>query len=328
MNLHARQRISLRWRPALLLLSFALLICTRTNAQGCNCGEKTTCPRDIWMIETQDICTCDCDISKLKFKRLINDCEWVAETQESFLATLDPSKPINFQLPGYLTTHKIAVEHIWKIQNALDKQAACRGMGCANIRLVMWKWPAEKDQIGLARDLHEKAARAHFEGMLVAKLLAKFPKEMRVHFVAYSFGARIATSAAHHLVAEEASIAPAPGAAPLQHLRLRAVLIASAVDAQWLEYCQPHGNALARFEKVLIFTNCKDRLLRRYRIVNRNRFSPALGLVGLLMPSAEAAANVTQWEVSHIVGRHHDWYYYIDAPQLMSAIAESVFFLN
>ena len=155
---------------ALLLLFVALPSGQRAFAQ-CACGEKQTCARDIWMIDTRGVCECDCDLAKAKFWRLEGGCKWVAESEESFLTTLDPTKPLSFQLPGYWTSEKIAVEHIWKLQGALESQAECRGLGCANLRLVMWLWPAEKDQIGLGRDLREKAARADFEGILVAKLL-------------------------------------------------------------------------------------------------------------------------------------------------------------
>lgn len=290
-------------------------------AQCATCGDAQKCPRDIWMIDTRAICDCECDLTNAKFWRLEGDCKWVAESEASFLATLDSSKPINFQLPGYWTSEKLAVDHIWKIQHELEAQAKCRGLGCANVRIVMWLWPAEKDQPSFIRDLRKKADRAHFEGTLVATLLRKLPNEMRVNFVAYSFGARVATSAAHHL-AMGTEETPAPT------FRLTGVFIASAVDAEWLEHCQPHQYALQRFERLLIFTNCKDRLLRRYRIVNRDRSSPALGLVGLLVPNAENAANVTQWEVSHLIGRAHNWYRYVESPEIMSAIAEYVLYLH
>jgi pimeloyl-ACP methyl ester carboxylesterase len=285
------------------------------------CADPSECPRDIWMIDTRCISDCECDLSKAKFWRLEGGSHWLPESEESFLKTLDPSKPINFQLPGYWTSEKLAVEHIWKIQHELESQAKCRGLGCANLRVVMWLWPAEKDQLSFIRDLRDKAARAHFEGTLVAKLLRKLPNEMRVNFVAYSYGARVATSAAHELAIGSAE-SPAPT------FRLTGVFIASAVDAEWLEQCQPHQYALGRFERLLIFTNHKDRLLKRYRIVNRDRSSPALGLVGLLLPNAESAANVTQWEVSHIVRRAHNWYRYIESPEIMSAIAEYVLYLH
>lgn len=304
-------------QPARALLSLlALCVWLVTSASGQDCP----CPRDLWLIDTREICDCECDLAKAKFYRQCDDCKWAPESLETFLATLNPEKPLTFQIPGYWTSAEDAPGHQCRLQQRLNEQTQCRGLGCPDLRHVMWLWPADNEGVLIGRDLRKKAARAHFEGILLAKMLAKLPVESRVTLVGYSFGARVATSAAHHLVAEEKAGEPS--------IHLRGVLVASAVDAQWLEACEPHSCALKRFEKVLLFTNCKDRLLRRYRIVNRDRNSPALGLVGLLLPSADNSPHVTQWEVSHIVGRAHDWKRYIDAPQLMSAIADEMLFLK
>lgn len=308
------KRMGPRWRAYLPFL--AVLTWLVSSARGQDC----TCPRDLWLIDTRAICDCECDLAKAKFYRQSDDCKWAPDTLETFLATLDPKKLLTFQIPGYWTSAEDAPEHQCRLHQRLSEQAECRELGCPDIRHVMWLWPADNEGILIGSDLREKAARAHFEGMLLAKMLAKLPAESRVTLVGYSFGARVATSAAHHLVAEEKAGEPS--------IHLRGVLIASAVDARWLDGCQSHSCALRRFEKVLLFTNCKDRLLRRYRIVNRDRNSPALGLVGLLLPSAENSPHVVQWEVSHIVGRAHDWKKYVDAPELMSAITDYVLFLN
>lgn len=306
-----------------LLLSVLTTIClpTLVAAQCSNACVANECPRDIWLIDTRDIGECDCDLAKAKFWRLEGNCNWIAETETSFLSTLEPSSTINLQLPGYLTSEKLSIEHLWKMRFKVEEQAKCRGLGCPDYRSVMWLWPSTKNQFGIVRDTREKAERANFEGILLAKFLAKFPGEIQVNLVGYSLGARIATSAAHHL-------ALGGPLTPTSKVRLTAVLIAAAVDAEWLDQCQPHSLALQRFERALIFTNCKDRLLLRYRFINRNRNSPALGLAGLLMPNSEGAAHVTQWEVHHFVGRHHNWLRYIETPEIMSAIAEYALFLH
>ncbi len=291
------------------------------TAQCTSCGDANQCQRDLWLIDTRGICEGECDLSKAKFWRLEGDCKWIAETEASFLSTLDPVKSINLQLPGYLTSEKLSVDHLWKLRLQVEAQSKCRGLGCPQHRSVMWLWPSQLDQIGIVRDTREKAERANFEGILLANFLAKFPAEMRVNLVGYSLGARIATGAAHHLAMGIAGTPPST-------IRLTAVLIAAAVDAEWLEQCQPHGLALQRFERVLIFTNCKDRMLLRYRFINRNRNSPALGLAGLLMPNAETAANVKQWEVHQLVGRKHNWVRYIETPEIMTEIAEYALFLH
>lgn len=320
------------WKEAISGLLVAMVVAfplsfSRALSQEAATKESIACKRDLWIIDTHAVCDDDCNAGKARYFRLDDGCKWVQESEEVFLKTLDPAQTLNIILPGYSTTMKWVVQHLWGLHHQLVKQAKCRGMACPPTRLVIVGWPSEIDHVPILRDAREKARRADLEGYWLAQLLAKLPKDYRVNLVGYSFGSRIATAAAHHLAGGERC--NCPSAASPDSPRLTATLMASAVDADWLADCQPHSLALGRLERVLLLNNCADPVLRRfYRILTKPERSEALGSVGLLLPEAQFADHVRQWEVSGILGRTHDWRRYIESPEIMWAIAEFAFFIQ
>jgi hypothetical protein len=308
-----------------LIISFALpgdnLI-----GQDTQCAATRVCARDIWLIDTRCLGDCECDIGKARFLRLDEKGQWVTESKDTFLSSLDPADPVNFWLPGYRTNEKFTVEHGWALYRRLERQAKCGGLECAPMRFVMWSWPSEKTTLGFVRDAKQKAERADREGLWVAMLIAQLPKEAKVNLIGYSLGARIATATAHYLAG--GFDGSCPFEASPESPRLSGALVASAVDATWLNQCQPHGLAVQRFERLLLINNCSDFALRYFRFMDRTSRPEALGAVGLLLPDAGAASHVEQWEVSSLVGRIHDWLRYIGTPEIMSAIARYAYFLD
>ncbi len=324
-------QVNYRLRIASITMIAALLWAsgmgsTNAVAQNCKCPSLSNCKFDIWIIDTHPVGDCDCDASKARYLRLGDDCQWVCESEEAFLTTLDPDKPINIMLPGYATGMKWIVEHVWLFHGKLEAQAKCRGLECAPTRLCILGWPSEIDSAPVVQDAREKAVRAETEGYWLAQLISKMPKDYRVNLVGYSFGGRIATSTAHHLAGGARCNCPSISAT--NSVRLTGTLMAAAVDADWLSQCQPHSLALGRFERLLLLNNCKDRVLKAYRILSRSRKPEALGAIGLLLPDAKYASHVEQWEVGDIVGKNHNWRRYIEAPEIMWSIAQYAFFLN
>lgn len=282
------------------------------------------CHRDIWLIDTHCLGDCECDVRTARFLRL-NECgQWVQESHDSFFQTHDVAKPVNVFLPGYMSRTQLVVEHGWSLQRGFEQYAHCHGADCPNVRLVFWDWPSEVERLRLINDARAKAIRADQEGFWVGQLVSRMPAEARVNLVGYSFGARIATSAANNLAGGYCGHCPFEPSPTTPHLT--GVLVASAVDAEWLSYSQPHSLALQRFDKLLLLNNCHDRVLKRFRVLDRATRPEALGAVGLLLPYAASASHVEQWEVSHIVGRTHNWYRYVESPEIMSAITRYALF--
>lgn len=318
--------------PLFVLVVLFVTIASRTLAQSPDEKpqlekQQVACKRDLWIIDTHAVCDGDCDASKARYLRLDDDCKWIRESEEVFLKTLAPEQTLNIVLPGYSTKMKWVVQHLWNLNHQLERQAKCRGMECPLTRLVIVGWPSEIDHVPLLRDAREKAKRAELEGYWLAQLITKLPKDYRVNLVAYSFGSRIATSAAHYLAGGQRC--DCPSTASLDSPRLTAVLMAAAVDADWLGDCQPHGLALSRFERVLLLNNSADPVLRRfYKSLSRPERSPAIGSVGLLLPEAQFASKVRQWDVSNLLGRTHGLRDYVETPEVMWSIAEYAFFIE
>lgn len=318
--------------PLFVLVVLIVTIASRTLAQSPVEKpqlekQQVACKRDLWIIDTYAVCDGDCDASKARYLRLDDACKWIRESEEVFLKTLAPEQTLNIVLPGYATKMKWVVQHLWNLNHQLERQAKCRGMECPPTRLVIVGWPSEIDHVPLLRDAREKAKRAELEGYWLAQLIAKFPKDYRVNLIAYSFGSRIATSAAHYLAGGQRC--DCPMAASPDSPRLTAVLMAAAVDADWLGDCQPHGLALSRFERVLLLNNSADPVLRRfYKALSRPERSAAIGSVGLLLPEAQFASQVRQWDVSNLLGRTHGLRDYVETPEVMCSIAEYAFFIE
>ena len=262
-----------------------------------------------------------------RYLRLDDNCRWVLESEEVFLKTLAPEQTLNILLPGYSTTMKWVVQHLWNLNQQLEKQAKCRGIECPPTRLVIVGWPSEIDRVPLLRDAREKAHRAELEGYWLAQLIAKLPKDFRVNLIAYSFGSRIATSAAHYLAGGQRCDCPLT-ASP-DSPRLTAVLMAAAVDADWLSDCEPHGLALNRFERVLLLNNSADPVLRRfYKVLLSSRTHPCDWLGWLVATRVEFASQVRQWDVSNLLGRSHELRSYVETPEIMWSVAEYAFYIE
>lgn len=165
--------------------------------------------------------------------------------------------------------------------------------------VVIWSWPAARDLRRPLLDVREKAARAESQGRFLARLVERLPQERPMALVGYSYGARLITSALQ-------TAAQAERARP----RLRAVLLAPALDDHWLLPGHRHGEAILQVDRMLILVNRQDPLLARYRFVyGRKSGAQALGFVGL--PRRPEFGQVEQWRVDGYIGSTHDWTRYV-----------------
>ena len=107
-----------------------------------------------------------------------------------------------------------------------------------------------------------------------------------------------------------------------KHL-IRAVLMASATDADWLAPGGRHELALALMDEALITCNGCDRALRWYPRLYGRGGPEAMGFAG---PSCIGCpANVEVLDVSGSVGKTHDWQAYCSSPEVTSRWAHYAF---
>ncbi len=183
------------------------------------------------------------------------------------------------------------------------------------LRWVIWSWPSDREH-GVLRDLRSKAARANSEAKYVAWALARLDPHAPVGLLGFSFGARITTGALHELASGAPTSHETVAALPERN----AVLVAAAVDSDWLAAGHPHGRALESVETMTLINNHCDALLRRYHWLDRFREPEALGVVGASGRSP-LYTRLRQTDACRQLGKTHDWELYLNSTVQLRQMA-------
>jgi hypothetical protein len=185
-----------------------------------------------------------------------------------------------------------------------------------SIRFVVWSWPS--DQIcGPRRDVLSKAARTDPESYYLATVLAQLPSTTEAGLFGFSYGARIISGALHLL-----SGSPL-GGYRLNHierpadLRLRAVLMAAAMDDDWWLPHGYHSQCPTVATRILVQFNPCDPALRFYPRVDRRERPQALGYTGFPWPGSLDDGMFEQQNVSSQLGKTHDASKYFGSETIM-----------
>ncbi|MGL4515040.1 MAG: hypothetical protein ACRCT8_18295 [Lacipirellulaceae bacterium] len=231
------------------------------------------------------------------------------------LATLDPSAPI------IVFVHGNQIEAC--DAPAVGLRVVNRLVSCAGderpLQVVVFSWASGKVP-GLLRDFREKAARTQPVAYQLAWLLGKLPPGAPVGLLGYSYGARVASGAAHLVAGGTLSgVCLNEVERALAQRPMRGVFLAAAEDACWLAPGRYHGHAMQSLETLLVTKNPRDPAMKYYKFVPRKPDPPALGGVGPIGLSAEARPRVATKDVTSSVGRSHDLFDYLAAPGVASA---------
>jgi len=150
----------------------------------------------------------------------------------------------------------------------------------------------------------------------------------RVTLTGFSYGGRIVASGLHLLGGGILAGHTVENASPtVAHPHnIRAVLLAPAMDCDWLLPGRRLGNSLSMADKFLLVYNSLDSALKRYRWVSPAR-SQALGFTGLSSRSrlGQYRERFQQINVANIMRRTHDWYLYQRSSRILSRIADYTF---
>jgi len=215
----------------------------------------------------------------------------------------DPEIPVIFYVHGNRYTESDAIRHGTTIfRTALRFRAPDRPL-----HWVIWSWPSEKSGIGV-HDVRLKASRTDAQSLYLSWLLRLLPKERRLGLIGYSFGGRILTGALHALAGGAVAQRRLPEGELLRD-PARLLLIAPALDNDWLGNGRYHGRAGWLLERVNVLRNSVDPVLRRYGWIDLDRHPDAAGFAGLrLLPRSLDGAEVpvVQRDVANVVGRSHD----------------------
>jgi hypothetical protein len=223
-----------------------------------------------------------------------------------FLGAQQPDMPTDFWIHGNRTDAGQAQEEGLSVYQQLT---ACAPSD-RPIRFVIYSWQATPIR-GIREDAREKAVRTNSEGYYLAWLINAMDHRVPVNVMGYSFGARIATGALHLLgggtLCGRSLPKPIEPRAPVN-----TVLIAGAVNNDWLAVGHTHGMALATVDRMLALNNYCDRALKHYPAVDPCGRPQALGYTGAVGGLGENGKKLRQMNMCCAVGKEHYWgnYFY------------------
>ncbi|HEY2249549.1 MAG TPA: alpha/beta hydrolase [Planctomycetaceae bacterium] len=249
----------------------------------------------------------------------------VREQRETFLASVRPDRPVCFVMHGsYNRWGDVMVEsrkiHRWLRSAAPDSP----------LQVVFFTWPSDGNMPFIFPvDIAILGRRSAVHGAYLANLIAQLPADQQVAIVGHSHGARTAAAALHLLgggALEEGPAFPAGSSYPRQ---VRAVLIAAAIDHNWLNPGQRYGQALLVPERVLLLRNSRDGTLAVYPM-RKIMGERALGKDGLGQDDRFALGSlgpkVVELNAAEFADWHHSFADFHQRPELAKAMLPYVYF--
>jgi hypothetical protein len=242
----------------------------------------------------------------------------------SFAASLTPGVPVCIVVHGSFTNWKGLCDDCAPVLRWI------RSASCGRpLHVLFYTWPS---QGGITYEPHVDVAilgaRASFNSIYLAELVARIPPGHPVCLVGHSHGARMVAAALHVLGGGEVDDVRLTWPAP-PDLRIRGVLVAGALDHHWLDPGQRFEMALCRTECLLVLRNDHDIVLTFYPL--RKPFSKrALGERGLsyrdLRKLGPLSSKVAVLDVTRLVQSGHVWQHYYICPQIAAAIAPYIYY--
>jgi len=242
----------------------------------------------------------------------------------AFNASLAPGTPVCFVVHGSFTDWNSMFTDCVPLFSWIRSAAPSRAMN-----VVFYTWPSAGP---LTYEPHIDVAvlgkRASFNGVYLGDLIARVPPGHPICIIGHSHGARMTAAALHLLGGGEVEGTHLTNFPPPDQ-RIRAVLVAGALDHHWMDPGQRFGLALCRTECLMYLRNDHDIVLTFYPL--RKIFSRrALGESGLTRRDHERLgylnSKVVELDVTNMVQLGHVWNHYYTHPELASAIEPFVYF--
>ena len=169
--------------------------------------------------------------------------QWQASDSALFQTSAAANVPTIVLIHGYGTDDDWAVRHGNTFYSLLKQRACGRPF-----RLIVWSWPADRAERRIRSDVQIKVCRSDVDAYYLARVLSDLPKGAPLGLVGYSLGCRTASGALQLLAAGPVAgrslaaeaLAAWNNAGPRP---IRVMMIAAAMDANWLEPCCPRGLA-------------------------------------------------------------------------------------
>jgi len=262
-----------------------------------------------------------------------DNCEIQPVGMEELLRTLMPGAPVCIFVHGSFTR----MQDVWE-----DAEYSYRWLRspCPQVPLnfIYFTWPSEgtftlfPDNAFstplLCVDFAILGRRAEVNGFYLADLIGELPPNTPVSLIGHSHGARAIASSLHLLgggtVQQQGRWNPADSGN-----RIRVVMAAAAIDHDWLNPDERYGCALNRAECLLSLRNECDFALALYPL-RRPFSSRSLARAGFTRKDQRElgghVAQVSELDVTPLIGRRHDWPSYVRRAEIAAAIRPYVFF--
>ncbi len=282
-------------------------------------------PQDqIWLISTRNLghCAdpCQLDAPELRYCRFDLGTGWSTSSAEEFFATDQPGLLTTVYVHGNRMTADAVVERGLKMYGGL----ICDECDPSAIRHVIWSWPSQPlpRRWALVRDARVKATRTPLQSYYLGWWLAQLQPDMNVSLIGFSYGSRTILGALHLLGEGQLCgrcLPPGPYETKVQP---RVALWATACDVNWISPGNCNGCALSQMNRGLIFYNCCDPVLRRYKRLLPEATGPALGLNGIPCPDRLElhGHKIQQFDATDIIGKRHQWVRYFESPCIMCQV--------
>ena len=265
-----------------------------------------------------------CPCGDLQFSYRSCDGQMQLLNRDAFNASLTPGVPVCFVVHGSFTDWNSIINDCGPLFSWIRNAAPSRAM-----HVVFYTWPSSGP---LTYEPHIDVAvlgmRASFNGVYLGDLIARVPPGHPICVIGHSHGARMTAAALHLLGGGEVDGTHLTNFPPADQ-RIRAVLVAGALDHHWMDPGQRFGLALCRTECLMYLRNDHDIVLSFYPL--RKVFSRrALGESGLTRRDHERLgylnSKVVELDVTNMVQLGHVWNHYYTHPELASAMEPFVYF--
>ena len=239
---------------------------------------------------------------------------------EEFLSTLRPDRPVCVVIHGSYNYWKDVLA-----ESARNRVWIQQAAGGAEVQIVHFSWPSE----GVAHvlfpvELRVMGRRAAVHGGYLAQLISLFPADQPVTLVGHSHGARCVVATLHALGGGVLDDGSHLGRAVRSPQRVRGVLLAAAIDHNWLNPGERYERAVTVVEGILVMTNPRDGWLQVYPLHTPLKGTQALGLEGLTRRDLRSLGRwgdrVQAFDCSDWVGRSHDFATFNSQPGLAGVL--------
>ena len=187
------------------------------------------------------------------------------------------------------------------------------------IRFIIWSWPSERTKNRIS-DARLKSKRTDAEMFYFGSFLSQIARQGPIGIIGYSFGARVVSGGLH--LSEGGTLCGKylpTACSPVCPYRV--AFLAAAVENDGLCGSGRYRNALNHVSHLLLQNNSRDKALRFFWVIGRNR-PKALGRTS--MKFAPRHVHVRQYDWADAIGKDHSVWNYLERPIILRRVIETI----